>query len=54
MKNAKPEKCIPSEDSLALSWYDFGAGGLFLKKKKTEGVFLAPYVSDKKVGFPRS
>lgn len=53
MKNAnKPKKCIPSEDSLALSWYDFGAGGLFLKK--TEGLFLAPYVSDKKVGFPRS
>lgn len=35
MKNAnKPKKCIPSEDSLALSWYEFGAGGLFFKKNR--------------------
>lgn len=51
MKNAEPEKCIHFKDSLVLFWSDSGAGGLFFL---TEGTFLTPYVSDKKVAFPWS
>lgn len=51
-KNAKSEKCIYSEESLTFSCYYFGTQGLFFFK--TEGIFLTPYVSDKKVGFPWS
>lgn len=48
MKNAKSQKRIHLEESLSLPWYYLDAGGL----KKIDGMFLTPYVSDKKVGFP--